>query len=56
MYYTVEIVLEHEEFQAEFDRVNSSLGTMIFNVASLIKAAIPSLEHLKLYLTTAGSS
>ena len=25
---------------------------MIFNVASLIKAAIPSLEELKLYLTT----
>ena len=52
MYYTVEVVLEREEFQAEFDRVNSSLGTMIFNVAFLIKAAIPSLEHLKLYLTT----
>ena len=46
MYYTVEVVLEREEFQAEFDRVNDSLGIMIFNASPYIKAAIPSLEHL----------
>ena len=51
-YYIVEVVLEREEFQAEFDRVNSMLGKMIFNVAVLVKAKIPSLEHLSLFITT----
>ena len=52
MYYTVEVVLEHEVFQAEFDRVNDSLGTMICNVVPFIKATVPSIEDLKLYLST----
>ena len=52
MYYTVEVVLEREEFQAEFDRVNDSLGTMIFNAFPLIKAAVTSLEHLISYIRT----
>ena len=44
-----EIILEHE-FQVEFDRLNDSLGIMIFKVAPLIKAAIPSLEDLILFI------
>ena len=48
----VEVVLEREEFQAEFDHVNDSLGIMIFNASPYIKAAILSLEHLILYIRT----
>ena len=44
-----EIILEHK-FQVEFDRLNDSLGIMIFKVAPLIKAAIPSLEDLILFI------
>ena len=51
MYYTVEVVLEREEFQAEFDCVNDSLGTNDLQCLLLmIKAAIPSLEHLISYI------
>ena len=42
----MEVVLEREEFQAEFDRVNDSFVMMIFNAFCLIEAAIPSVEHL----------
>ena len=49
----MEVVLEREEFQAEFDHINDSLGIMIFNVSLLIKAAIPSLENLISYIRMA---
>ena len=49
MYIVQEIILEHK-FQVEFDHINDSLGIMIFKVAPLIKAAIPSLEDLILFI------
>ena len=45
----MEVLLE-PEFKVEFDRINDSLGTMIFDVAPYIEAAIPSLEHLISYI------
>ena len=45
----MEVLLE-PEFKVEFDRINDSLGTMIFDVAPYIKAAIPSLEDLISYI------
>ena len=45
----MEVLLE-PEFQVEFDRINDSLGTMIFDVVPYVEAAIPSLEHLISYI------
>ena len=36
--------------EEEFDRINFKLGRMIFDVAPLINAEIPSLDHLKSYI------
>ncbi|XP_019859490.1 PREDICTED: uncharacterized protein LOC109587707 [Amphimedon queenslandica] len=43
-------VMVHPDYEAEFDRMNDMLGTLIHNIVPLIKAAIPFLDDLKTYV------
>lgn len=48
----VKIIIEREEFQAEIDRLNDNLGSMIFRVVELLENALPTLETVIIYMRT----
>ncbi|XP_019860601.1 PREDICTED: uncharacterized protein LOC109588940 isoform X2 [Amphimedon queenslandica] len=43
-------VIVHPGYEAEFDRMEHKLGTLIHNIVPLIEAAIPSVNDLKTYI------
>ncbi|XP_019852152.1 PREDICTED: uncharacterized protein LOC109582031 isoform X3 [Amphimedon queenslandica] len=43
-------VIVHPGYEAEFDRMDHKLGTLIHNIVPLIEAAIPSVNDLKTYI------